>query len=196
MQVGVWGANTRRDKFTRGPAVAGIPTRMAVPVLDPDPRRAGWAMPAEVQPEKGTYRGSANLYYASASGSRRALWTSDAALEPQDGSLSVRGAQRHPHHRSTANGTASSSRHGGGPRYRRWRRTGAVCRHQAPSLGSDRRGRQALRSILRQSPLARRHDDQLANDFKFHQTPTRRRGSIDRGGRRRPDQERNASPAP
>ena len=153
-------------------------------------------MPADDQPEKGTDRGIANLFYAPASGSRRAFWTSDAALEPKDGSVPVWGAQGHPHHRPTANGAASPPRHGGGARYRRRRRTGAVRRHQAPSLGPDRRGRQALRPILRQSSLARRYDDQLADHLEFHQTIARCRRTVDRRKHWRADQERNASPTP
>jgi small subunit ribosomal protein S2 len=42
---------------------------------------------------------------------------------------------------------------------------GIAGRHQAPGAGGDHRGRQALRPVWRQLPLARRHADQLQDDL-------------------------------
>ena len=53
----------------------------------------------------------------------------------------------------------------GGARRRRRRRPRPVRRHQAPGAGAGRRRGQALRPVLRQPPLARRHADQLEDDL-------------------------------
>ena len=65
----------------------------------------------------------------------------------------------------------------GDPRRRRRRRPRAVRRHQAPGAGGGRRGGQALRPVLRQLPLARRHADQLQDDLALDQAAARARGA-------------------
>ncbi len=57
----------------------------------------------------------------------------------------------------------------GGARRRGRRRPRAVRRHQAPGAGADRRGGQALRPVLRQPPLARRHAHQLQDHLAVDQ---------------------------
>ena len=52
-------------------------------------------------------------------------------------------------------------------RHRRQGRPRAVRRHQAPGVRGRRRRGQVLRAVLRQSPLARRHADQLADDLQL-----------------------------
>ena len=59
-------------------------------------------------------------------------------------------------------------------RRRRQRRPRAVRRHQAAGVRGRRRGRQVLRAILRQSPLARRHADQLAHHLQLDQAAASR----------------------
>ena len=48
--------------------------------------------------------------------------------------------------------------------------------------GADRRRRQALRAILRQSPLARRHAHQLEDHFRLDPAPARARRAARRRG--------------
>ena len=57
----------------------------------------------------------------------------------------------------------------GGQRYRRQGRPHPVRRHQAAGAGRRRRSRQALGAVFRQFALARRHADQLEDDFRFDQ---------------------------
>ena len=54
-------------------------------------------------------------------------------------------------------------------------RTHPVCRHQAAGAGLDRRSRQALGSVLREFPLARRHADQLEDHLGIDQAPAQAR---------------------
>ena len=63
----------------------------------------------------------------------------------------------------------------GDPRRRRRRRARALRRHQAPGAGGDRRSGQALRPVLCQLPLARRHADQLQDDLAVDQAAARAR---------------------
>ena len=76
---------------------------------------------------------------------------------------------------------ASGAAHGLGRR--RQRRPCSLRRHQAASLRGRRRRGEVLRAILRQSPLARRHADQLAHHFQLDQAAKVARGAA---GRRPP----------
>ena len=60
----------------------------------------------------------------------------------------------------------------------------ALRRHQAPGAGADRRGGQALRPVLRQSPLARRHAHQLQDHLAVDQAAARGRRARQPAGRR------------
>ena len=62
------------------------------------------------------------------------------------------------------------------------RRPRAVRRHQAAGLRRHRRRRQALGAVLHQSPLARRHADQLEDHLPVDPPPEAARGIA--GGRR------------
>ena len=57
-----------------------------------------------------------------------------------------------------------------------------VRRHQAPGLRADRHGRQALRPVLCEPPLAGRHAHQLAHRLRLDRAPAR---AGRRAGRRR-----------
>ena len=50
-------------------------------------------------------------------------------------------------------------------------KTRSVSRDQAPGAGSRRRRSQPLRHVLRESPLAGRHADQLGDAAEIHQAP-------------------------
>ena len=89
---------------TRSAAVDAIHTRGRRPRGQP----SGGGKPphclVEVQPVKlrSSHHGSARFLYASATRSRRPLWSPEASLEPEDGTLHLRRAQRHPHPRPVA----------------------------------------------------------------------------------------------
>ena len=140
------------------------------------PERSGPIVPAAAQPER-TEHGIARVFDAPASRSRRAFRPSHAALEPENGALHLRRPQRHPHHRSGTERAAAAAGPRGGPRGRRRRRPRAVRRHQAAGAGGDHRGGQALRPVLRQLSLARRHADQLQDDLAVDQAAARARGA-------------------
>ena len=50
-----------------------------------------------------------------------------------------------------------------------------LCRHQASGTAPDGRRRRALRAVLHEPPLARRHADQLENCVELHRPPARDR---------------------
>ena len=133
--------------------------------------------PAAAQPETRNYYGDTNRLHAPAARSRRSLRPSHPPVEPQDGAVHFRRPQRDPHHRPRADRTDAAPGLAGDPRRRRGRRPRSSGRHQAPGAGAGRRRRQALRPILRQLPLARRHADQLQDDFPVDQAAARARGT-------------------
>ena len=109
--------------------------------------------------------GASRFHHAWASRVRRPFRPPVAPLEPENGALHLRHPQQHPHHRSRPDRSAAASGAEGGVRHRGQGRPRAVRRHQAPGAGADRRRRQALRPVLHQFPLARRHADQLEDHF-------------------------------
>ena len=98
-------------------------------------------------------------------------------------------AVQHSHHRPVADDAAATPGAGQGARSRRVGRPRAVRRHQAPGLGAGGDGGQTLRAILRQSPLARRHADQLAHHFGVHRPASRTGGRAGESGKLRPPEE-------
>ena len=68
-------------------------------------------------------------------------------------------------------GAAAAPGAGQGARRGGRRRPRAVRRHQAPGVRRHRRGRQALGAVLHQSPLARRHADQLEDHLPVDPPP-------------------------
>ena len=64
--------------------------------------------------------------------------------------------------------------------------------HQASGVGPDLRGGKALRAVLRQSPLAGRHADQLAHRFGFDRASARTGNPAGRRRRRRAPEEGRA----
>ena len=132
--------------------------------------------------------GFARFHHAPAARGGRAFRPPVAPLEPEDGALHLRLAQLDPHHRPRPDGAAAASGAEDGPRHRRQGRPGAVRRHQAPGVGRDRDRRQALGAIFRQRALARRHADQLEDDFGVDLAAAQARRAPGRG-REGPDQE-------
>ena len=161
----MWPAITHAD-VRRG---AGQSPRLSVPV--PSLERGG---PAEARTGRRTkVHGATRFLHASAPGSWRPLRPPDPSLEPEDGALHLRRARQHPHHRPVADHAAAAPGPGEGARSRRVRRPGAVRRHQAPGLRAGGHGRQALRPVLCQPPLAGRHADQLAHHLRLDRAPAR-----------------------
>ena len=119
----------------------------------------------------------------------RAFRPSVASLEPENGALHLRGPQQDPHHRSRPDGAIAASGVEGRLRHRGEGRPGAVRRHQAPGGQDDRRCRQKIGPILHQFALARRHADQLEDDFRLDPASAQG-GRHARRRRRGPDQER------
>ena len=68
--------------------------------------------------------------------SRRPFRPPDPALEPEDGAVHLRRAQRRPHHRPHQDRAAARAGAAAGPRGRRQRRPRAVRRHQAAGAGA------------------------------------------------------------
>ena len=132
--------------------------------------------------------GDPDLHDAPAARGWRPFRPPDAALESQDGAVSVRCAQRRAHHRPDPDRALALSGAGRDPRRRRGRRPDPVRRHQAPGPGAGHPGGQAVGPVLCQPPLARRHVDQLEDDLAVDPPPARAGGQA---GRRhgRPDQE-------
>ena len=95
---------------------------------------------------------------------------------PEDGAVHLRRPQQHPHHRSGADGAAAAPGARQGQRRGGRRRPRAVRRHQAAGLRRHRRRRQALGAVLHQSPLARRHADQLEDHLPVDPPPQAARG--------------------
>ena len=85
---------------------------------------------------------------------------------------------------------------GQGARSRRLRRPGAVRRHQAPGVRAGGGGRQALRAVLRQPPLARRHAHQLAHHLRLDRAPARTGRRARTAARRRPHRRRSCCSSP
>ena len=137
--------------------------------------------------------GLPDLHHAPAARGRRAFRASDAALEPAHGALHLWHPQRRAHPRPDTDRADDASGAAGAPRRRRQRRPGALRRHQAAGPGAGRPGGQALRPVLRQPSLARRHADQLEDDQPVDPAPARSRGPGGRGPVG-PDQE-GAAPA-
>ena len=110
----------------------------------------------------------------------------DAPLEPADGELPLRRAERHPHHRPRPDPAPVQERgrvrQGDGG----FRREGSLRRHQAPGPGRRRDRGDTLGAVLRQQPLARRDDDQLQDGQEVHRAlqgaarARRRRGEAER----------------
>ena len=150
--------HTRRRSATRG---RHLP-RVSVPGPDPACWKRGFGLRRRTGRRSSIY-GASRLLHASALGSWRPLRPPDPPLEPEDGALHLRLAGQHPHHRPLADHAAAAPGAGQGARSGGRGRPGAVRRHQAPGFRAGGHGRQALRAVLRQPPLARRHADQLAD---------------------------------
>src|SRR3954469_8720318 len=113
--------------------------------------------------------GATRFFHASAVRGWRALWPPIAPLESEDVGLHFRCPQQHPHHRSGADRAAAAPRAAGRQRHRRQGRPHPVRRHQAAGAGRRGGSRETLGAVFRQFALARRHADQLEDDFRFYQ---------------------------
>ena len=111
--------------------------------------------------------GFARVYHARPLGGGRPFRPSVSSLEPENGALYFRHAQQYPCHRSRPDGAAAASGAEGRLRYGRARRPHSLRRYQAPGAGFDRGRGQALGAIFHQFALARRHADQLEDDFRL-----------------------------
>ena len=102
-----------------------------------------------------------SYHYEAASRSGRPFRHQTRKMEPQDEEVHLRGEKRHPHHRPAAHGDP----HRRGVQIRvRQRERGQdrpLRRHQEAGAGSHQGRGGALRSVLRQFPLAGRMPDQL-----------------------------------
>ena len=102
---------------------------------------------------------------------RRPLRPPHPPLEPADGAVHLRHPQPGPHPRPAADRADAGPRAARRARRRRRRRPRAVRRHQEGGGRIRGRGRDALRPVLREPPLARRHADQLEDHHRLHQAP-------------------------
>src|SRR3990167_9329481 len=116
----------------------------------------------------GDLNGAARIQHAPAFVSWRSLRPPDPPLGPENETLYFRRPERHPYRRSVADRAASSSGAGHDPRHRRRRRPHPHGRQQASGATADRGSGQALRAILHECALARRHAHQLGDDLQFH----------------------------
>ena len=76
---------------------------------------------------------------------------------------------------------------------RRQGRPRAVRRHQAAGAGRRRGSRKTLGAVLRQFALARRHADQLEDDFRLDQAPASPRRGARRAAKPTPTPKRSGS---
>src|SRR5207244_11952043 len=125
-------------------------------------------------------------FYARALGGRRSLRPPDATLESQDAPLHLHGAGRYLHHRPPADLAAAgrSARLRTEPRRAWW--LSALRRYEEAEPDRGRGAGEARRHALRQSPLARRAADELADDLGPHRSSARVAASEGGGTARSP----------
>src|SRR5579863_1610857 len=132
-------------------------------------RRTGSHAPRRPNRRKDAVDGDSRFHHAPAFGSRRAFRPPHPPLEPEDGAVHLRRAQRRAHHQSRRDRADARPCAPDVARRRRRRRPRALRRHQAPGAGTDCRRRQALRPVFRQPSLARRHVDELQDHLGVDQ---------------------------
>ena len=119
----------------------------------------------------------AEVTHEAAAGGRSALRPPDEPLEPEDEAVHLRRPQRHLHHRPAADGEAVPATRT--PSSATWPREGGALLFvgtKKQAQDADPRGGRALRRVLRQQPLARRHAHQLPDHQAVDRPPEEARG--------------------
>ena len=155
---------------TAGKSARGAPFRIRQGPVPGSTRAAPRRLNRTIRKDHATH-GDATGFPAPAPRSRRPFRPPYAALEPAHGALHLRRPQPGPHPRPAADRADDGPRAPRRPRRGRGRRPRALRRHQEGG-GRVRGGsRDALRPVLREPPLARRHADQLEDHHRLHQAP-------------------------